>query len=234
MVLFPVASVRATPCVSKPGCRCTARNSAPTPRVARYPLFSSPLAAFAVSFSPVKGDFVGRDALLRQHAALQRILARDFSLVGDLPRMTRPVALTGRGVARAGSPVSAGGHPVGWVTSGTMVPYWKTEGEGLDARLTDEYGLRSIGLALLDSTLVDDDEVTVDIRGKEVEGRVVPYHLRSDAPPFARPIVYSFAAPAAPPSPPATRRPAPPVCCNGLSRTTSGVSRSASTSSPRR
>jgi aminomethyltransferase len=164
------------------------------------PLFSSPLAAFAVSFSPVKGDFVGRDALLRQHAALQRILARDFSISGDLPRLTRPVALTGRGVARAGSPVSAGGRPVGWITSGTMVPYWKAEGEGLDARLTDEYGLRSIGLALLDSTLVEDDEVTVDIRGKEVEGRVVPYHLRSEAPPFARPIVYSFAAPAAPES----------------------------------
>jgi aminomethyltransferase len=168
------------------------------PEGREIPLFSSPLAAFAVSFSSVKGDFVGRDALLRQHAARQRILARDFSLAGDLPRMTRPVALTGRGVARAGSPVSAGEHPVGWITSGTMVPYWKTEGESLDTRLTDEYGLRSIGLALLDSTLVEDDEVTVDIRGKEVEGRVVPYHLRSEAPPFARPIVYSFAAPAAP------------------------------------
>ena len=38
--------------------------------------------------------------------------------------MTRPVAVTGRGVARAGSPVAKDGRPVGWVTSGTMVPYW--------------------------------------------------------------------------------------------------------------
>jgi aminomethyltransferase len=29
------------------------------------PLFSCPLAALAVSFSPLKGDFVGREALLR-------------------------------------------------------------------------------------------------------------------------------------------------------------------------
>lgn len=164
------------------------------------PLFSSPLAAFAVSFSPVKGDYVGRAALARQHEAYKRILARDYSLVADLPRITRPVALTGKGVARAGSPVFKDKERVGWVTSGTMVPYWRSEGEGLDTRFTDQHGLRSICLALLDSRLEDDDRVTVEIRGREVEGVVVPYHLRSDAPPYARPIVYSFAKPQAAPA----------------------------------
>jgi aminomethyltransferase len=168
------------------------------PEGREIPVFSSPLASFAVSFSPIKGDFVGRAALLRQHAALQRILARDFSLVDNLPRITRPVALTGRGVARNGSPVTKDGRQVGWVTSGTMVPYWKTEGEGLDAHPTDEHDLRSICLALLDSRLVENDRVAVDVRGKEIEGLVVPYHLRSDAPPYARPIVYSFRMPRAP------------------------------------
>ncbi|MCE5254097.1 MAG: glycine cleavage system aminomethyltransferase GcvT [Actinomycetia bacterium] len=162
------------------------------------PLFSCPLAAFAVSFSPVKGDYVGREALLRQQAAYRRILVRDYSLIADLPRMTRPVALTGRGVARPGSAVYKEGRQVGWVTSGTMVPYWKIEGEGLEARMTEEHDLRSIGLALLDSDIVEDERLTVDIRGRTVEAVVVPYHLRSDAPPYARPIVYRFEQPEPP------------------------------------
>ncbi len=161
------------------------------------PLMSCALAVFAVSFSPVKGDYIGREALLRQQAAYRRILARDYSLSADLPRMTRPVALTGRGVARAGSPVLKDSRVVGWVTSGTMVPYWKSEGEGLEAHLTGEHDLRSISLALIDSEVVEDDRVTVDIRGKAVEAVVVPYHMRSDAPPYARPIVYAFDVPEA-------------------------------------
>ncbi len=141
------------------------------------PLFSSPLASFAVSFSPVKGDYVGREALMRQHEAYRRILARDYSLISDLPRLTRPLALTGRGVARPGSTVRKEGRAVGWVTSGTMVPYWKSEGRGLETRFTGEHGLRSICLSLVDSRLVEEDRVTVDVRGKEVGGLVVPYHL---------------------------------------------------------
>ena len=168
------------------------------------PIMSSPLAAFAVSFSPVKGEFVGRAALVRQHAAYRRLLARDYGLMADLPRMTRAVAVTGRGVARAGSRVFKAGRPVGWVTSGTMVPFWKIEGEGLDSRLTDGYGLRSICLALMDSDLVEDDELAIDIRGRSVQAIVVPYHLRSDAPPYARPIVHQF-QPAKPPAPAADR-----------------------------
>jgi aminomethyltransferase len=155
------------------------------------PLFSSPLAQFAVSFSSVKGDYVGRAALLRQQKAYRRILAGDFSDTAALPRITRPVAVTGRGVARAGAAVTGpDGHPVGWVTSGTMVPYWKMAGEKLESHPGDDYELRSIGLALLDSDLRDDDEVLIDIRGHAVPAVVVPYHLRGDAPPYARPIVY--------------------------------------------
>lgn len=162
------------------------------------PLFSSPLAAFAVSFSPLKGDFVGREPLLKQQAAYRRILARDYSLIADLPRMTRTVALTGRGVARAGSTVTRNGKPVGWITSGTMVPYWRIEGEGLATHLTDEHDLRSISLAFIDSDVLEDERLTIDIRGKTVEAVVVPYHMRSDAPPYARSIVYDFEIPEEP------------------------------------
>ncbi len=168
------------------------------PEGREIPLFACPMAAFAVSFSAVKGDFVGREALMQQQAAYRRILARDYSLMADLPHMIQPVALTGRGVARPGSVVRKDGRPVGWVTSGTMVPYWMVEGEGLDSHITDEHNLRSICLALLDSDVVEGDRLDVDIRGKAVEGVVVPYHLRSDAPPYARPIVYTFAQPQIP------------------------------------
>ena len=164
------------------------------------PIMSCPLASFAVSFSPRKGDYVGRAALERQHAAYERILIRDWSLVDDLPKMTRPVAITGRGIAREGAPVYRGDEHVGWVTSGTAVPYWGLEGEGLCSTQTGDHDLRSIALAYVDSRVVEDDAVEVDVRGKRVPGLVVPYHLRSDAPPCARAIVWDH-EPELPPLP---------------------------------
>jgi aminomethyltransferase len=67
------------------------------------PIFACPLAKFGVSFSPLKGDFVGRHALTRQYAAFRKHLFRDFSSMADLPRMIRPLALAGRGIARQGA-----------------------------------------------------------------------------------------------------------------------------------
>ena len=159
------------------------------------PIMSCPLATFAVSFSSLKGGFVGRAALERQQAAYARIISRDYSLMADLPRLTRPVALTGRGIAREGAPLSRpdGGDSLGWVTSGTAVPYWGVEGEGLCSTQTEDHQLRSIALAYLDSRVLEDDEVEVDVRGKRVPGLVVPFHLRSDAPPCARAIVWDHA-----------------------------------------
>ncbi len=157
------------------------------------PIMSCPLATFAVSFSPRKGEYVGRESLKAQHEAYARILARDYSDIRALPRLTRPVAVTGRGIAREGSTVlSQDGEPLGWVTSGTAVPYWGVEGEGLCSTRTDEHDLRSIALAYIDSRVVEDDEVELDVRGRRVPGLVVPYHLRSDAPPCARAIVWDY------------------------------------------
>jgi aminomethyltransferase len=151
-----------------------------------------PLATFAVSFSPLKGDYVGRDALRRQHAAYARILQRDYSLIEDLPKMTRPLAVTGRGIAREGGEVFREGASVGWVTSGTAVPYWGVEGEGICSTQSEDHELRSIALAYLDSRVLEDDEADVDVRGRRVPALVVPYHLRSDAPPCARAIVWDY------------------------------------------
>jgi aminomethyltransferase len=153
------------------------------------PLLSFPIVKIGVSFSPLKGRFIGRDALEVQFEALGRIMARDYSKISNLPRIVQALAVAGRGVARAGSKVFRNGKHVGYVTSGTMVPYWMIEGEGLASKVTDQKRLRSICLAYIDSDIVEGDCLSIDIRGKGVDAVVVPYHLRSEAPPYARPII---------------------------------------------
>ena len=154
------------------------------------PIFACPLARFGVSFSPLKGRFVGREALLRQHAAYEKNLFRDFSSIGDLPRSMRPLVLAGRGIARQGAKVYRGEKLVGYVTSGTMVPFWEMDGEGVVAGIGEASQRRSICLAYLDSDIIDEEALTVDIRGKQVAAMAVPYHMRSESPPFTRPILY--------------------------------------------
>ncbi len=163
------------------------------PAGTEIPIFAAPLARFAVSFSPLKGAFVGRESLAIQFAALKKIRDEDYSSRADLPRIVMPFALRGKGIARAGFRVFKDGQEAGFVTSGTMVPYWKTDGVGLSTRFTDEREMRAIGLMLADSRLKKDDQVEVEIRGNRVRAVIVPYHLRSDAPPHAMPILWGVA-----------------------------------------
>lgn len=165
------------------------------------PIFAVPLAKFAVSFAPAKGAYIGREALSRQADAFRRILDRDFSKIDALPYKIRPIALQDRGVMRAGFPVFRQGQEVGYVTSGTMVPYFSTSGSGLETKILDEKSRRSIGLAYLRSELLDEETVQVDIRGKKIDAVIVPYHMRNDAPPFARPILWQPEEKKAAPSP---------------------------------
>jgi aminomethyltransferase len=169
------------------------------------PILAAPIARFGVSFAEHKGDFVGRAPLERQAAAAARIRERDTSDVAELPRTIRPVAITGRGIARAGSTVSKDGEAIGGVTSGTAVPYWVFDGEGETARPTGQHRTRAIALAYLDSRVLDGDLVTIDVRGKQMDAEVVKHHLRSDAPPFARPIVVTREDPTGHTPTPSTR-----------------------------
>ena len=153
------------------------------------PIFACPLAKFGVSFSPLKGDFVGRRALARQYEAFQKILFRDFSNVADLPRTIRPLALAGRGIARQGARLYRDDRHIGYVTSGTMVPFWEFEGQGVHAGLGDDSRRRSICLAYLDSDILDEEPLSVEIRGKRLPAMAVPYHMRSESPPYTRPIL---------------------------------------------
>ena len=71
-----------------------------------------------------------------------------------------------------------------------MVPYWQYEGQAIASRMSDQKGRRPIGLALIDSDLREGDALEIDVRGKRHSAIVVPYHMRAEAPPLARPILY--------------------------------------------
>jgi len=158
------------------------------PEGKEIPAYASMLARFSVSLSPLKGAFIGRASLTRQYEAFKRIVDRDYSLMADLPRVIQPVALIDKGVARAEARVFCAERHVGYVTSGTMVPFWQSEGVGLSSRQGEERNRRAIGLALLDSDLVEGDLVEIDIRGKRARAVIVPYHMRAEAPPYSWPV----------------------------------------------
>lgn len=160
------------------------------PDGSEIPIFAVPLAKFAVSFSAQKGNFIGRAALERQHRAFVRYMDRDFSDLSPLPRRIAPIALLDRGVMRAGMEIYQGDKLVGWVTSGTMVPYFKTQGQGLSTVILEASGKRAIGLCYIDSDVLVDDTVEVDIRGKRLKAVIPARHMSVGAPPFARPLLY--------------------------------------------
>ena len=160
------------------------------PEGKEIPAYASMLSRFGVSLSPLKREYIGRTALAKQFEALKRIVDRDYSLIADLPRIIQPIALIDKGVARAGAKVFCDAKHVGYVTSGTMVPLWQSQGIGLFTRQSEDKGRRAIGLALLDSDLVEGDEVEIEVRGKRIRAVVVPYHMRAEAPPHSWPVSY--------------------------------------------
>jgi len=93
-----------------------------------------------------KGDFLGREALLKQkEEGLKRKLA-GFEIIG-------------KGIARPHYPVFVQGEKTSEVTSGTYSPYLK----------------KSIGLAYLPVSATEAGTVIeIEIRGKRVEAKVVP------------------------------------------------------------
>jgi aminomethyltransferase len=160
------------------------------PEGKEIPAFASDLSRFAVSFSGLKGEFIGRAALHAQFRALKDILDLRFTDIAALPQRVLLLELSGRGIARPGDEVFQGDKHAGYITSGTMVPYWSTEGEGIESQFTDESIRRAIAMALVSSELWEGDEVEVEIRGRRTPALVVPYFLRGEAPPYARSIVH--------------------------------------------
>ena len=145
----------------------------------RMPIFAVPLASFAVNFAEEKGAFIGREALSVQKECALRMKAKDFSDIVAVPRRIKAIELVERGVMRAGMEVYRDGKFIGWITSGTMVPYYLTEGEGADTVLTDQVQRRAIGLCYVDSELRKGDIVEVDVRGKRLKARIKLHHIKT-------------------------------------------------------
>ncbi len=116
------------------------------------PIFSCPLSKFAVSFSSLKDNFIGKKALAKQYSSIE-----------NLPRTIMSVAVLGKGIAREGCKVFKKEKYVGFITSGTMVPYMKNNIKRLHA----------ICLGLLDSNLKIGDILNIDVRGRRIDGVIV-------------------------------------------------------------
>lgn len=154
------------------------------------PIFALSQARLAVSFSDRKGGFIGKHALQQQYASLKAILNGQPERTIHLPRLVRPFELRDKGIARAGAPVFYQDRPVGHITSGTMVPLIRFDGRGLASVLRDDSTRRAVGLALIDNHIPDGARITIEVRGKQLAAVVMPYLLRSEAPPYARPITF--------------------------------------------
>jgi aminomethyltransferase len=161
------------------------------------PILAIPTAKIGVSFSEAKGPYIGREPLWKQ---LQEIQAREYgwdALIPPSPSVPRriwPLAVLSEGVVRQGFPVFVQDRPVGYVTSGTMVPYWKYEGQGLSSRISREKGRRSIALAYIDADLKEEQEVRISSRGKLLSGQLVRRHLGAEVPPYSRAVLVEEAA----------------------------------------
>jgi len=162
------------------------------------PAFASPLAPIAVSFSPRKGEYIGREALARQFEQAQLLVQGRGEVTDVLPRQFRALGLMGPGVARRGDEVCIGDRRVGVVTSGTVAPHWRLTGEGATIGITDESARRSLSLAYVDPTLPPEQDVEVLIRGKRVRGRIVRWHGRAEAPPYFHAIPVEWQKPPPP------------------------------------
>ena len=135
-------------------------------------IFSVPLSRFAVSFADEKGDYIGKELLAAQKETLTDKIVS--------------IALLDRGVIRAGMDVYRNGEKAGWVTSGTMVPYWNFDENGNRLETT---GKRSIGFACIAGNPAVGDELFVDVRGKKLKAVVVAKHMIQNEPPYGKAVL---------------------------------------------
>ena len=136
------------------------------------PIFAVSLAKFAVSFREEKGDFIAKELLASQKAGTAKKVI--------------PIALTDRGVMRAGMDIYKNGAHTGWVTSGTMVPYYNFDDEG---NILDTTGKRSIGFAYLNADIQPGDTVEIDVRGKRLKATPVAKHMIQTEPPYGKAVL---------------------------------------------
>lgn len=143
------------------------------------PILACPVARYAVSFDKKRGDFSGAAALKQQAEALKRYAAGDFTQTSALPKVIRAFRLIDSGIARAGAVVYDKGTPVGWVTSGTMAPYWVPAMDGATPQLTNDRGQRALGLAMVDATVAADAVLEIEVRDRKLKTQLVRRNLEN-------------------------------------------------------
>ncbi len=170
------------------------------------PIFANSMASFAVR-PPDSGDYVGRSEIEKQRREFIQIARGELQTpIEDrlLSHLVRPLAVFGgRKPLRAGFKAHLEGVHVGYVTSGTSVPFSRFRGEGIAAAPGEDHDTRPIGLALVRSDIRYRAERPVvleveDPRGKTVSAELVEKNLWPMAP-YGRPYT-GFRAP-----PPAAR-----------------------------
>lgn len=141
----------------------------------KIPVYAIPQAAFAVSFEDTARVFIGRQALAAQAQARQRYKQSDFSDTAVLPKVVRQMRLMDKGIAREGAAIFRQNRTVGWVTSGTMVPYWISR----NSCLTEEYAQRAIGLCMIEPDVPVGAEIEILVRDRKLKAKIVKKNLEN-------------------------------------------------------
>lgn len=164
------------------------------PAGAEIPIFANAIANVAVRHSD-EHDYIGKAALERQREELIHIRRGELETpVEDrlLKALVQPIALfDGRRPVRAEYTVRDGDTDIGWVTSGTVVPYSGFFGTGITASPSEDHDLRPIGLAMVrsDYRYRTDRPIVLDVvdgRGNVMEAELVERNLWPLAP-YTRP-----------------------------------------------
>lgn len=125
------------------------------------PIFTGGLAKFAVSFDEAKGDFYGKDSLLKSSE--------------DPTEKIMKFELKGKGIPRAGYEITKDGKRIGVVTSGTILPDKRAIGQGLIHIHNENSGVDSD----VDGGIIQvGDEVEIVIRNKPVTAVIVKSNLK--------------------------------------------------------
>ena len=164
------------------------------PAGVEIPIFANAIANVGIRHSD-EHDYIGKTALERQREELIHIRRGELeSPVEDrlLKALVQPIALfDGRRPVRAEYTVRDGDTDIGWVTSGTVVPYSGFFGTGITASPSDDHNLRPIGLAMVrsDYRYRTDRPIVLDVvdgRGNVMEAELVERNLWPLAP-YTRP-----------------------------------------------
>lgn len=142
------------------------------PDGSEMPVFACPLAKFAVSFAETKGDYIGKAKLEKQPGTLEKTI--------------KQIVLTGKGVARDGAPIICNDKEVGYITSGTMVPYYVFE----NGEPTDKRGQRAVALAMINKNIKAGDKISVDVRGRKIDAMVVTKNVDNRTSNYCLPIIH--------------------------------------------